>query len=1077
MKKYWQSLDELKETPEFLDIKNNEFAEAVPTEVLGRKIPAAKFITDETKSDEGFSRRDFLKIMGFSVGAATLAACETPVNKTIPYVVKPEEVTPGTANWYASTYFDGHDYCSILVKTREGRPIKIEGNKTSKISHGGTSARVQASVLSLYDSERLKGPVANGKGASWEDVDGAIASKLGNGGIRILSSTVISPSTKSVINDFRAKYPNTKHVTYDAVSYYAIAKANENVMDSKVIPSFKFDKANVIVSFAADFLVHWLSPVEYSWQYVQGRKLNKEKKNLSKHVQFETTLSVTGSNADLRVPVKPSQVGAAVVNLYNALASLAGASSLSASGKVAEKEIADCAKSLWDNKGKSLVVCGVNDVAIQTVVAAINKLLGNYGSTIDIENYSNLHQGNDKHFADLITDMKDGKVSTLIVYNSNPVYTAPGFAEAIKKVGFKISLSGSMDETASMCDYVCPDHNYLEAWNDAEPTKNLFSLAQPTITPIYNTRSAQETLLKWSGVVSPNYYSYIQSMWEKLLFPSSLGFTEHWNKSLHDGNAEIIPVPVVANSKDEKKKDSSTLLGKLDEKGNGDDKSKVLPGGEDLGGAIKISLSDCASMIANSSPKGGGGEGALELVLYEKTGLGIGNQANNPWLQELPDPISKCTWDNYITMNPSEMKDKYSRLERGDFKGDIVELTVGGQKISVPVFPQPGQALGTIGLAYGYGRTSAGKVANEVGVNAYQFVQSKDGYLSNSIAGVKVSDATGEKHEFACTQTHHTMMGREGIVRETNLETYNNNPKEKWNPPVVVSVKTKDGEHVKEASAQANLWDDHEKPGHRWGLSIDLNSCIGCGSCVISCSAENNVPVVGKEEVRRTREMHWIRIDRYYSSDMTLEKGEEESKGIISTFKEMEAAAENPTVVFQPIMCQHCNHAPCETVCPVLATTHSSEGLNQMVYNRCIGTRYCANNCPYKVRRFNWFQYDSNAKFADVNPASWNNELGRMVLNPDVVVRSRGVMEKCTLCVQRIQEGKLKAKKEGHKLVDGDIQTACQQSCPTNALTFGDLNNPETQISKQFEDDRRYLLLEEVGVQPNVFYLTKVRNA
>ncbi|MBI4929838.1 MAG: TAT-variant-translocated molybdopterin oxidoreductase [Bacteroidetes bacterium] len=1073
MKKYWQSIDQLNETPEFLDSAKNEFAEDVPTAVLGRKsVPAVK---GEENSSNDFSRRDFLKVMGFSVGAATLAACETPVNKTIPYLIKPEEITPGIANYYASTYFDGHDYCSVLVKTREGRPIKIEGNKKSKISHGGTSARVQASVLSLYDSERLKSPLAKGSEASWNNVDSEISSKLSGGNIRILSSTVISPSTKSVIANFKAKYPNTKHVTYDAVSYYAIVEANENVMGAEVIPSFNFDKANVIVSFGADFLVNWLSPVEYAWQYAQGRKLNNGKKTLSKHVQFETTLSLTGSNADLRVPVKPSQIGTAVLNLYNAVASMAGEPTYNSTGKVAEKEIADCAKWLWANKGKSLVVCGVNDVAIQTLVGWINKILGNYGHTIDIENYSNCHQGNDGQVSDLMEDMRSGKVNTLIVYNSNPAYTLPGFADAMKKVGLKISLSSSMDETASMCDYVCPDHHYLESWNDAEPKKNQFSLTQPTIAPIYKTRCAQETLMMWSGNNS-DYHSFIQATWEKLLFPAALGFTEHWNESLHNGVAEIIPVV------------GSQELGveRGDTAVSADETSKVSKTFE------VMPLSDAAKIIASTPNSQLPTPNSFELVLYEKTGIGIGNQANNPWLQELPDPISKCTWDNYITMNPTDMKDKYSLLERGDYNGDIVELRIedSGLRISnpnslipnpksikVPVFPQPGQALGTIGLALGYGRTSAGKVANGVGVDAYQFLQWKNGTIQNSVSGVKVSDATGEKHEFACTQTHHTMMGRETIVRETNLETYNSKSKEEWNPMVAVAMHDSSANYHEVEASKANLWDAHDKPGHRWGLAIDLNSCIGCGACVVSCSAENNVPVVGKTEVRNTREMHWIRIDRYYSSDMSQEKGKEEGKGLIESFREMEAPAENPKVVFQPIMCQHCNHAPCETVCPVLATTHSSEGLNQMIYNRCIGTRYCANNCPYKVRRFNWFQYDSHKMFADVNPASWGNDLGRMVLNPDIVVRSRGVMEKCTFCVQRIQEGKLNAKKEDRKLTDGDIQSACQTACPTNALLFGDLNNPETEISKLFEDERRYLLLEEVGVQPNAFYLTKVRNA
>ena len=1051
MKKYWQSLDELKETPEFLDVKNNEFSEIVPTSVLGRKS-----FSKEDKSDNGVSRRDFLKLMGFSVGAATLAACETPVNKTIPYLFQPEEITPGIANWYASTYFDGQDYCAILVKTREGRPIKIEGNKQSKITHGGTSARVQASVLSLYDSERLKGPVApmaiGGKSASWDRVDAAVGSRLdeiskAGGKIRLLSSTIISPSTKSVIAGFQSKYPSAKHITYDAVSYHAIAKAQENVLGTKAIPSYNFDKANVIVSFAADFLANWLSPVEYAWQYAQGRKLNANKKVLSKHVQFEATLSLTGSNADVRVPLKPSQIGNAVLNLHNAIASMAGVAALPVSAKVAETSISDSAKWLWNNRKSSVVVCGVNDIAIQTVVAAINNMLGNYGTTIDIENYSNLHQGNDEHFSDLIKEMKNGEVAALLVYNSNPVYTAPGFADAMKKVGLKISFSGTSDETASVCDYICPDHNYLESWNDAAPKKNHLSLTQPTIPPIFNTRSAQETLMAWSGVAKPDYHTHIQSVWEKLSIPAT-GFLNYWNESLHNGVAEIAG-SMESGVKTEEKTPSSDLP------------------------TTRTSLSDCASIIANSS-KGAAGE--IELVLYEKTGIGIGNQSNNPWLQELPDPISKCTWDNYITMNPSDMTGKYSLLERGDYNGDIVELTVNGKTISVPVFPQPGQALGTIGLSLGYGRTSAGKVANGVGVNAYPFMQWKNGTLQNFVSGVKVSDATGTKHEFACTQTHHTMMGRT-VVNETTLDAYTNKPKEEWNAAMMTPVRDEHGHHTKAPLNQVNLWDDHEKPGHRWGLALDLQSCIGCGSCVISCSAENNVPVVGKTEVRNSREMHWIRIDRYYSSDMSQEKGEEQGKGIIESCREMERPSENPSVVFQPIMCQHCNHAPCETVCPVLATTHSTEGLNMMTYNRCIGTRYCANNCPYKVRRFNWFQYDSNSMFADVNPATWANDLGRMVLNPDVVVRARGVMEKCTMCVQRIQEGKLNAKKSDRKLKEGDIETACQQACPTNAITFGDLNNPESIISKEFNSNRRYVLLEDVGTQPNVFYLTKVRNS
>ncbi|MBL4586284.1 MAG: 4Fe-4S dicluster domain-containing protein, partial [Flavobacteriales bacterium] len=467
-----------------------------------------------------------------------------------------------------------------------------------------------------------------------------------------------------------------------------------------------------------------------------------------------------------------------------------------------------------------------------------------------------------------------------------------------------------------------------------------------------------------------------------------------------------------------------------------------------------------------------------------------------PWLQELPDPISRVTWDNYLTMSPKQMVEmNFSRLERGDFMADMAEVSVNGNTLKLPVYPSPGQKYGTVGLAVGYGRTAAGKSADGIGVNAYPLANG-----SFSVGAVSVSNA-GEKYEIAQLQSHHTLMGRSAILKETTLEEYNNDPKA-GNPELLLYVssagskkkeeghgeaaahgeETGHGEEGHEAHAnpyltskEANLWDDHAiESGHRWGMSIDLNKCIGCGSCVTSCGAENNVPVVGKEEVRRGRDMHWLCIDRYYTSDMTEEKAEEDGISAIDKFIEMEAAAEEPQVAYQPVMCQHCNHAPCETVCPVAATTHSDEGLNQMTYNRCIGTRYCANNCPYKVRRFNWFQYHNGRNDFSDNPAG--DDLGRMVLNPDVVVRDRGVMEKCSFCIQGIQAAKLSAKKEGRKVKDMEVISACAEVCPTNAIIFGDVNDTESLMAAKSKDERSYHLLEEVGVQPNVFYMTKVRN-
>ncbi|MEO6883022.1 MAG: TAT-variant-translocated molybdopterin oxidoreductase [Bacteroidia bacterium] len=1052
-KKYWKGLDQLSENPEFVRKSKDEFAEPIPVE---------QFLGNEGLANSSTSRRDFLKYVGFSLTAATLAACEAPVIKTIPYVIKPEEVTPGIPDWYASTYYDGSDYCSVLVKTREGRPIKIEGNKLSSITKGGTNARVQASVLSLYDTARITAPYKSKAATTWESADKEISSKLADivakgGNIRILSATIISPSTKQVIADFITKYPTAKHVTYDAVSYSGIINANDTSFGQAIIPTYNFDKALTIVSIGADFLANWISPIEFSTQYVKNRKVSKEKKTMSKHIHFETIMSLTGANADKRVPVKISQQGIVVVNLYNAVAKLAGQPTLSSSSLPCDDQITAAAKKLFDTAGQSLVVCGSNDTDVQFIVNGINSMLKSYGNTIDISTPCYLRQGSDADFMALVSDMKSGKVGALITYNTNPVYTAPasiGFADAYKKVDLKISMADRLDETAQLADYVCPDNHYLESWNDASPREGVYSLAQPTIAPLFSkprnegTRCAQESLLMWAGTTT-DYHTYIQAYWEKNIFPTQKKYTDFelfWIPTLRDGiyeatgvadeskNAMGDPVLTITNTK----------TGKTDK--------------------VTIDYSKSAQTIA-SAAKGG----AFEAVLYEKVGIGNGNQANNPWLQELPDPISKVTWDNYITMNPSDMKDaKYNLLEEDDRQGSVATVSANGITVELPVYPQPGQAKGTIGMAVGYGRTDIGRVAEGVGANVFPFSQVINGTIQYSVQDVAIASVAGKSHLFATTQTHSTLVGRP-IVKETTLEDYIKDPA---SGNEVEMVYTKEG---KKMPTEVNLWTNFERLDHKWGLSIDLNSCIGCGACVVSCNAENNVPVVGKDEVSRSREMHWLRIDRYYSSDMTQERAEKENVGASNMVYAMEVpTTDNPEVVFQPMMCQHCNHAPCETVCPVMATNHSSEGLNQMIYNRCVGTRYCANNCPYKVRRFNWFNFSENPKFKDVNPSQ--DELGRMVLNPEVVVRSRGVMEKCSMCIQRIQGGKLKAKIERRPIKDGEIQTACSQSCPTNAISFGNMNDDNSEVANLGKDERMYHVLEELGVLPSVFYLTKVRN-
>ena len=1091
-KKYWKGLSELNESPEFLKHQQNEFVD---------DLPMAEALDGEGTT----SRRDFLKVVGFTTAAAALASCETPVIKSIPYVVKPEDVTPGVANFYASTFYDGHDYAAVLVKTQEGRPIKIEANELTKHS-AGTNARTQASILSVYDGARLTAPYAKGTASDWKTVDAAIGKSLADavaGGkeIAILSSSIISPSTRAVIAEFAAKYPTAKFHQYDSVSYSALREANEKVFGKKVTSTYDFEKATkVVVGVAADFLGTWLAPAVYSTAYGKNRKVSPEKPEMVKHYQFESNLSLTGANADERYMIKPSEIGKTIVALYNEVAKATGSAAVSGSATIAsnpdsQKAIAKIAKELAAAKGESLVVCGLNDTDVQVLVNGINKMLDNYDKTLSYEQHLNTKQGDDKDFMNLVADMNSGKVGAVIVYNSNPIYTAPlksGFAAAFKKVPVKISFAQTLDETAQASDYVCPDHNWLESWGDANPVRGHYTLQQPTINPIFSqpryqgTRQAQDTLLKWAGVKT-DYLTYLQAFWQNHVYTMQGKFGDFysfWSNTLHDGVLKVhfakATEPVIEPmAKDSSGKPLMTGVAAMiadsvglakEEKKEKVEEKKALAADEKKEEVKLVEVDYNASASKAASAKGG----TWEITIYEKVGLGNGNQSNNPWLHELPDPISKVTWDNYITMHPEDVKEqKFGEMLRQDVEGSIATLTVNGVAVELPVYPQPGQAKGTIGVALGYGRkVESYKVAKEAGLeggaNAFDFLSVANDTIQNTSSDVSIASAN-KTHMFAATQIHHTIMGREEqILRETSLAQYkedaaSNNPK--------AFIHTNQGERPLE---EVDLWAAHPRPGVKWGMVIDMNTCIGCASCVVACTAENNVPVVGKDQVRRTRDMAWLRIDRYYTSDMTRKKAEEEHVGARTMYLDMENPSNNPKVTFQPIMCQHCNHAPCETVCPVLATNHSTEGLNQMTYNRCIGTRYCANNCPFKVRRFNWFNYQGNTDFADVNPAQ--QDLGRMVLNPDVVVRGRGVMEKCSMCVQRLQAGKLEAKKAGTPIKDGAIKTACQQACPTHAISFGDLNDKDSQVTKDRENERNYFLLEEVGIKPTVSYLVKVRN-
>ncbi|MDB5018754.1 MAG: molybdopterin oxidoreductase [Mucilaginibacter sp.] len=1003
-KKYWKGLEELNKTPEFVELNKHEFAEPIPIE----DVLTGGGLAGKTP------RRDFLKALGFGVGAVTLAACQkVPVHKSIPYLIKPEEVTPGIPNFYTSTY-EGH---AILVKTREGRPIKIEGNPNDLLAKGGVSAQAQASVLDLYDVNRLKSPVKDGGDYGWSQVDDFVKNELavikaGGKKIRIISSTVSSPSTLAVINDFITAYPNTKHINYDAVSYTGIIQANQNSFGKAVLPHYNFDKADIIVSFGADFLGTWISPAEFIRQYVQNRN-NKslQSKKMSRHIQFETGMSVTGTNADVRIPIKPSEEGIALVALYNAISGTTLPGTKTLNNTVAAKSIAIVSKELLAAKGKALVVAGSNDVATQVLVNAINSLLGSYGTTIDLDNPSHQYAGNDAEFVEFVNEMNRGEVDAVFFLNANPVYDyykSNDVAAALKKVRLKVSFANYPDETASLCNIIAPNHYYLESWGDDNAIEGYYTILQPAINPVYDTRQAEHSFLVWSGSTFKDYYSYVRNNWDKnLLAKGNLSGQSGWETLLQTGFVKVADKP-----------------------------AGTYTFSRDLN-AVAQTIMDHSNVLADGNK--------TELQVYQSVAMRDGKRANNPWLQELPDPVSKVTWDNFAAMSPSDMK----RLGYAD--GDVVKIDANGYSIALPVLSQPGQTQGTISVAVGYGRTKVGLVGINVGKNAFPFYSLRNGTFQSSAAVVLT--ATGDNSPLAQTQTHHSIEGRNSIIKEATFTEYLKNPA------------TRTGEE--EDHKVYSLWDEYERPSYNWVMAIDLNACTGCGACVVACNAENNVPVVGKDEVRRRREMHWIRIDRYYSFN---------DNGNGGVTKEHEIAKledlDHVKVVYQPMLCQHCDHAPCETVCPVLATVHSSEGLNHMAYNRCIGTRYCANNCPYKVRRFNWFNYWNDARFENY----LQNDHTLLVLNPDVTTRFRGVMEKCSMCIQRIQAGKLKAKIEKRPLKDGDVKVACQQTCPANAIVFGNGNDPDSEVSKALKSERTYYVLEELNVKPGIGYQVKVRN-
>ena len=999
---YWKSWEEGPGASELAQISQDEFPEPLDR-------PA-----------EQFSRRSFLKAAGFTAAVAAVGAgcSHAPVEKAIPYLIQPEEIVPGVSYFYATTCGGCSAGCGVLAKNRDGRPIKLEGNPDHPISRGGLCAVGQASLLGLYDSQRLKEPRLDGKAVSWEEVDRQITNQLAEirsagRAVRFLSGTILSPTLNAQIQKFLGPFRDARHIVYDTLSSSAILDAHKETHGERLLPHYRFDKADVIASFDADFLGTWISPVEFSRDYAAGRRLDTHPPHMSYHAQFESRMSVTGAKADRRVRVSPQELGETMMRLAARLAHLAGEAfppAVSAASNPPDGLLDELARRLWQARGRSLVVCGSQDVRLQVLVNYMNELLGNYGSSVEIGRPSKQKAGNDRDLQLFLDELRSGKVAALLLYGVNPVYdlpSGPALAEWIKRVPLVVSLADRLDETSTLARFACPDHHALESWGDAEPARGNISLFQPAVHPLGQTRSVLESLAIWGGQPKAAY-DIVSDYWRENIFSrmkSAADFQTFWDRAVEAGF-----VVVSAET------------------------SKTT--------RFKAAALQEIAQLAKAS-------GEFSLVFYPKVAMLDGRHAENPWLQELPDPITKVTWDNYACLSPAAAK----RL--GLAEGDVVRLEVGAaqatpQALELPVLIQPGQHDQVIAVALGYGSKGTERFSSvgpkwifgrsnvgedgRIGINAAPMLLLAGGSLQYVRDDVQISK-TGKRHALASTQTHHNLTMPEDvplvggkhreIVRETTVTALIADAK---NPPAAVS-KTN------------GLWPaDHPYNGHRWAMAIDLTACTGCSACVVACQAENNIPVVGKDEVLRHREMHWMRIDRYYSGEDDFD------------------------VVHQPMLCQQCDNAPCETVCPVVATVHSAEGLNQQIYNRCVGTRYCANNCPYKTRRFNWFNYVRD------------DRLRNLVLNPDVTVRSRGVMEKCSFCVQRIEAARIEARRHDKPIADGQIQTACQQSCPAQAIVFGDLNDPNSRLAKLARDPRRFGVLEEFNFRPAVNYLAVVRN-
>lgn len=1004
-KNIWKSIKEYQDDPEVLKSKLNEFQEGV---------------TDDFQPDDlnKVSRRKFLAVLAASTAyAATACTSYRDKGEIIPYVKRPEEILPGKPTYYASTFSDEGLSYGILVKTREGRPIKIEGNPDDQINKGKIPSKVHASILNLYDPERLQVPMVGNRKSNWkeiitkikEGIDRAVAEGKE---ISVISGPITSPTTKKLLGEFKNRYNTTKFYSTQLVNNQNRLNAWRRSYGTENLPSIRWDEAEVILSLEGDFLGKEGNTAENRILYAKGRDIVSGNK-LNKLYAVEANFSLTGMNADVRFRLNPNEQFVFLLALLNEFVKLGAITnskldsniisllgknnleSLAAKNGLNLERIKDLAKELAENKGKSIIYAG--DILCEEthqLVNLLNELLGNtklYNFDQAFVNHTELSEAKD--VKELIENINNGNVEVVIHLDSNPVYELPNgevYKESLDKVKYSISLSESPTETTTVSKYVLPINNFLESWGDHQIRVSQVSIQQPVIMPLFDTKQKEEILLNliYSDENRKDYLSYLRENVKEYVYNKgnfAADFDAFWVSALHDGVVNL-----------------------------------------DYNSRFSGKVNQSAITVPNVEVNG------LTLLAVNNYNIGIGKYSNNGWLQELPHPVTKVAWDNFVAISPATAD------ELNINNDDLIKIEVNGKQIEIAALVQPGMADNVVCIELGYGRTNSGEVANDVGVNINKLLNPENfsQYIFNNTSIAK----TGKVYKLASTQEHHSLNEEfvkdfhriRGIIQEGTVEEYNNNPKFLQ-------------EHKHEIFS---ITDSHEYKNEKWAMSIDLNKCLGCSECVSSCNVENNIPVVGKDQVAMGREMHWIRIDRYYSG-----------------------TPEEPIASTQPMLCQHCDNAPCENVCPVNATNHSPDGLNQMAYNRCVGTRYCANNCPYKVRRFNFYNFRDH--FED---AYYENDLTSLVHNPEVTVRSRGVIEKCTFCIQNIMEARENAIRDGRELLADEVKTSCQMACPTEAIVFGDSNNADSKVTKHREHELSYHVLEELNVRPNVTYLAKIRN-